>query len=408
LEFDQCVETGLHLVNLGAVKRVEEATMTWLASTSSFRPKVGRAANAIMEDISKQNLDWFRLECFQTSEFTHGGWVGVHFSAFARFLPEFAAVVVDQTKAKVSVDSVLGEQVQAFLFLSETLHCLVSRLLTRLCVEKNDLRNYIKTFLSAVQAFDSLTVKEDIVLKTSNFLSLLKLPDQVERFGPFHWYWEGNRERYIQSLKPHLGNLRKTSSFFCRRLLDLFNLDELETGSSILSNTIEEDNDNDVDERSSITRRSGSVKTYASAEEIKERMNNGLALSSVLFVGPNKDDGQLSCILHKNGKRDFSDLKACQILFDDDRGIVDDDNGLWWCPISLVNNNPIGDELSRLAKTAAMREARHQHIHSCLTSHPVEMVDTDYLYRASTEEWTHRRFSNTWVLRTITNNPPSV
>ena len=75
MEFDQCLETGLHLVNLGAVNRIEEAAMTWLASTSSFQPKVGRAVNAIMEDISNQNLDWFRLECFQTSEYTHGGWV---------------------------------------------------------------------------------------------------------------------------------------------------------------------------------------------------------------------------------------------------------------------------------------------------------------------------------------------
>ena len=60
-----------------------------------MRTKVGRAAVAHME-MMRANLpiDWYRLVPFAGGEkFTTGGWVGVQFIAFARYLPAYTSIV---------------------------------------------------------------------------------------------------------------------------------------------------------------------------------------------------------------------------------------------------------------------------------------------------------------------------
>mmetsp|Transcript_32498 Transcript_32498/g.70382 ORF Transcript_32498/g.70382 Transcript_32498/m.70382 type:complete len:115 (+) Transcript_32498:2-346(+) len=77
--------------------------------------------------------------------------------------------------------------------------------MTSVYVSHIDIDEYIKLFLNSVHEFDDIpnpdTTKR-VILDASNYLSLLNLPDQIMRHGPLHLYWEGNRERYIQVLKP--------------------------------------------------------------------------------------------------------------------------------------------------------------------------------------------------------------
>ena len=63
---------------------------------------------------------------------------------------------------------------------------------------------HIKIFLScchrfAVSYYD-ISV-EPFWANTGNFPSLLDLADQITLYGPIRWYWEGTKERFIQSVK---------------------------------------------------------------------------------------------------------------------------------------------------------------------------------------------------------------
>ena len=55
-------------------------------------------------------------------------------------------------------------------------------------------------------------------LSKGNFLSLLNLPNTIKKFGPLRLYWDGNRERTIQYIKPFLIHSRKTPSFYKTKL----------------------------------------------------------------------------------------------------------------------------------------------------------------------------------------------
>ena len=52
----------------------------------------------------------------------------------------------------------------------------------------------------------------------SNFISLLNLPDQINFFGPLRFYWDGSRERFIQSVKPWLQHMRQSDSYLVCKL----------------------------------------------------------------------------------------------------------------------------------------------------------------------------------------------
>ena len=80
---------------------------------------------------------------------------------------------------------------------------------------------HIKIFLACCQRFCDLYFSSDTIpfwANTSNFLSLLNLPSQIDRFGPIRWYLEGTRERFIQTVKKVLVSMRKTTSYFVRKL----------------------------------------------------------------------------------------------------------------------------------------------------------------------------------------------
>ncbi len=52
----------------------------------------------------------------------------------------------------------------------------------------------------------------------ANFPSLLNLPRQIEHFGKLWWYWEGNRKRFIQTIKSQILALRQAYSYYESKL----------------------------------------------------------------------------------------------------------------------------------------------------------------------------------------------
>ena len=49
---------------------------------------------------------------------------------------------------------------------------------------------------------------------STNFVSILNLPNNIEKFVDLSFYWEGSKERFIQLIKPWMKNVRKTRSLY--------------------------------------------------------------------------------------------------------------------------------------------------------------------------------------------------
>lgn len=64
-------------------------------------------------------------------------------------------------------------------------------------------------------------------ITTGNFPSLKNLAKQIRYFGPLRWYWEGTRERYIQQVKDVLVSMRKTVSYFEKKLVLLHTMNTI-------------------------------------------------------------------------------------------------------------------------------------------------------------------------------------
>ena len=48
---------------------------------------------------------------------------------------------------------------------------------------------------------------------------MLNIAAQIKKYGPIQWYWEGTRECYIQTVKKVLVSMRKTTSYFVRKMI---------------------------------------------------------------------------------------------------------------------------------------------------------------------------------------------
>ena len=104
--------------------------------------------------------------------------------------------------------------------------CLFSYIMSQHNNDPNPIQEYTKLFLSCVDKFEEAVYVPNgatPIWKTrGNFLSLLNLPLQQEYFGNVRHFWEGERERYIQSVKPLLSKLRHSTSFLVTKLERLY------------------------------------------------------------------------------------------------------------------------------------------------------------------------------------------
>ncbi len=76
--------------------------------------------------------------------------------------------------------------------------------------------------------------KNDFWIK-GNFVSLLNLPSQVEKFGPLRLYWDGNNERFVPMPKNVIENLRKTDSYLASKMTTMHTLNMIRYYQEILN-----------------------------------------------------------------------------------------------------------------------------------------------------------------------------
>ena len=94
----------------------------------------------------------------------------------------------------------------------------VCHLMTKTPVEIGAIDDYVKVFLSCCQEMASNKGDPWWWIK-GNIVSLLNVSDQISKYGHLRFYWEGNRERFIQSINPLLQNMRRTDSYLLKKMM---------------------------------------------------------------------------------------------------------------------------------------------------------------------------------------------
>ena len=199
----------------------------------------------------------------------------------------------------------------------------------------------IKTFLNSVHHFeyetrDILSVSKPIWLSKGNFLSLLNLPRQIKRYGNIRLYWDGNKERCIQYVKPYLSKTQHTATFYEKKLQRVY---KLQTIDLLLNNFIKTNKHDQTFatnyEHMKVYERYNSNERYKTIDIVKKKIENLQPISCMIFYDINSDIFRTYvCVKEQSGKKD---VHLYKIQFNDDIG--EHINGHWKCPIS-INNNP--------------------------------------------------------------------
>ncbi len=106
--------------------------------------------------------------------------------------------------------------------LSNSLNVMLSLLMSDTDVTVFALENHIKVFLDSCHHFCNATHDNtycEFWLAKANFMSLLNLPKQIDHFGKLRWYWDGNCEWFIQTIKSQVQVLRQKYSYYESKLM---------------------------------------------------------------------------------------------------------------------------------------------------------------------------------------------
>ena len=204
LRLEQSIDTPMHLLFQGIAKAIIEESKEFLKFHKVWS-KFGRQSNIIMDEISRVNINFCKVESFNGgNEYTTGGWIAETYIGFVR-ISCFVYSLVVELLPPVSV--ALNE----FQCMVQSLFCMISRLMTDVEVSSEEMNDYIKLFLSCCQKYHSRlygnSSNKNPFWNSPNFLSLLNLPTQIDQSGSMRLYWEGVNERYIQYIKPTLKKL---------------------------------------------------------------------------------------------------------------------------------------------------------------------------------------------------------
>ncbi|KAL7524808.1 hypothetical protein ACHAWF_002243 [Thalassiosira exigua] len=181
-----------------------------------------RAVNPHMIELQQLRLHWCRVKTFPKSQWVYEDELG--YSRVSPFAYGLFFRNMKRPARKNTSDA-------SWMALQQILSSLVAMLMSPRVPNLAMIDRHVKVFLSCCNRFcqsyyTSATVP--FLAAKGNFISLLNLHDQIARHGPLRWYWEGTRERYIQSVKKVLSSMRKTSSYFERKIVIMQKLTVLE------------------------------------------------------------------------------------------------------------------------------------------------------------------------------------
>ena len=309
---EQSIDTPMHLLFQGVTKTIIEQSKEYFKHHSLWS-KFGKHTNTFLEDISNSHVDFCKAESFNGgTDYTTGGWIAETYLGYARL----STIIYSYASESLPSTTLALNEFQCMM---QSFSCLVSRLMTTENVALSDIEDYIKLFLSCCTKYHitlyGSSSKGNPFWNSPNFLSLLNLPKQISQFGTMRLHWEGIHERFIQHIKPHLKNMRTSSTYLEKKLDDIHKCNVL---NNLLLNPSES--------KKKYQRYQG-TRHYLSRSLITETIEAGSMFIGIVYQH-NEDENIYSVLI---GNKNLFIIS--QIHFLDEDGYHQ--NNLWFAPIDV-------------------------------------------------------------------------
>ena len=209
------IDAGMHHIFHGIVATIMSAMEDVFVVEKKKEP-FEDLVNPYLLDIQSLRLDWLHLKQLPKTQ-----WLAEDELGFSRIMVFIYGQYFLNIKLRQSSNSSKG----ALLSMRQmiiSLQVMVALLMSPEDPDVDLIDRHIKIFLSCCHRFTQLFYDKNNTpfwARTSNFPALLNLASQIRKYGPIRWYWEGTRERYIQTVKKVLISMRKTTSYFVRKMI---------------------------------------------------------------------------------------------------------------------------------------------------------------------------------------------
>jgi hypothetical protein len=218
LSMDIFVDSPMHLLFLGITKSML-GLVRQFAAAYSLLSKYIRVAAPPMEKIKNFGLNFCRLEPFNDStkkKIICPQWLSDNCLAFVRVMPMICGILFEDivTNSTAEIHVKHTDQLKSLLV---SCFVMISHIMSPDDVPPDVIDHHVKIFLQKCFCFgetDSEQERSHFWENKPNFWCLLNLRDQIELFGAVRNYWEGDRERAIQKVKPIIKRMRKKATFF--------------------------------------------------------------------------------------------------------------------------------------------------------------------------------------------------
>ena len=372
---EQCIDTPMHLIFQGIVESIISMTETFFKFHSVWS-SFGKESNIVMDNISNLHCEFCRIESFNGGEqYTTGGWIAETFLGYARL----SCILPIKTILYLKSENKLA--IKEYQIMIQAMYALIARLMSSACTSL-EINEYTKLFLSSCDHFDTLFYESNKETHkpfwtTANFLSLLNLPTQIDQFGSLRLHWEGIYERYIQHVKPHLKNMRNSTSFMVQKLQEIHSHNFMEY---VIMNRLK-----DCKKKYNRFRH---THLYGSENEILRAINEKKCIIG-FFI--NMDSGVLYLGLKSNDKKNL----VGTVTFEDGIGIHL--NNCWFSPIKYETS-------SNCPKINFFEEDNQVNIDYAILIPFLHFEDKIVRYTFITRSWRVRNCYGDIILPTVSGN----
>ena len=182
---------------------------------SQVRDKISGNDNPFLLDIQAMRLDWCRVKPLPNTQ-----WLAEDEMGLARLFP----FVYGQFFLNMDLGNSFTspKTLKALEQLVHSFHVMVCGIMSPRKTSSHVIDAHVKVFLSCCNRFEASyrgAEKAPFWSTKGNFVSLLNLEEQVKNSGSVRYLWDATRERFIQTVKPRLGAMRKTTSYFETKLM---------------------------------------------------------------------------------------------------------------------------------------------------------------------------------------------
>ena len=289
LLLDQFVDTPMHQLFEGLVKSSLELLSKYLKFHKKWA-KFGKMMNELIDDVASLHVGYCKCEPLTNQDdFKGGGWLAETYLGYSRIM----VIMTNYLDMFLTPDTVGINEIKLVI---QTLYSLLSHLMTNDTTSIDIISNHVKLFLATIHYYEQCigfpTDSSDkkvfpIWYNRSNFLSLLNLPYQISQYGPLRLYWEGNRERYIQVVKPILVNKRTTVSYLETKLKKIY---KLSTFKNMLSHKI-------ASRQLQTNKQNLDIKIYLNLQKVKEKIKMMESIGGIIL----RSSSNAICVIVKKG-----------------------------------------------------------------------------------------------------------